>query len=251
VNRPLSECILVAFFRPAPYWEIPTPAMVEFRPEDELKMLAKPGGTISDQAPVYELASQEPDQPVLRFGFNSMSINAQGPAYTGWVAFLEHTVKTLQAMEEIFKMGDVYEPLMLQYVDVFELEDAKGLRALSELLTEQLRPEKLHVEFKHDVEVEGVATNLWASYQLKASDTSPKLIAKFGVEANLPRIGRSHDAVVTWLNNAHVLSKKLFWDALEDDNREVLADLFSEAEVSLFTGWTLGEHLPELRIAYD
>ncbi len=195
---------------------------------------------ISDSLALYSLHPKHDSEPVIRFGINSMSVNAHGNAYPNWPLFKTKALSILDTSRGIFKQGERYEPLLLQYVDIFDKESARHLSVLNSL-PRGLDTQDLWLRFSKTYDIAGVTTEARVEYsQVLASEDSTDVLymVTFAIQGSLPRDERHN--VERWLEEAHILSKKLFWDAVEPEAREE-AQLFTDGERAAFSSVGLGD----------
>lgn len=230
MDRPLSECIIVAFFRPSTIRELPTQAMCDAWPESKLHNLVPKGPVpLSDGIALYALDPKDENDFVIKFGINSMSMSASGPAYRDWPTFKSSAVANLDRMKTIYTNGVQFGPLLLQYVDFFPANKAGLLSVANAFASNPV--EEFSLMYTRRAEIGGRVSTTRVEYtQVEDENGDRGIVAAFSVDAEIPRV---HEYVDAWLDAAHTASKKLFWDALTEEGRRHPI-LFTDVERDVF-----------------
>ena len=251
-EKPLSECLLTAFFRPYEYWELPTRHFMEMWPERTLEPVEigenQAGNALSPEEPVprYRLVSADDDTaPIILFGVNSISINASGKAYTGWEAYKERALRILGKTNDLFDSQAGLDPLVFRYVDVFRVADFEELGRF-------FQPMKRDFDYESglqpigklagtEIEIGGIRSVAIRSYEVFAplgeSPSKLRFLVEYKVQAPLPRPNSEANKaeLIRWLDGAHRVHKKMFWDVLTDEYREKSGEgLFDSLERETF-----------------
>lgn len=259
-RRPLSECVLMAVFRPADFGEVPTTKFRELWPEMELEPVAGHESamdrsfSLDRPVPLYRLTSkkEKDSSPIINFGVNSISYNASGDAYRRWEDFRDEAVDVLEKTNAVFDKRARLEPLNFQYVDILEGDSFDELAQAFEPIQED--PD-YRAGFEHsskqvvtEKSIAGKPSFIARTYEVfyvedEEGEVSLKLLVYFNVQTGLarPTSNERVDELRQWLEAAHDVHKKLLWDALCDDYREGIEPaLFDAAEERRFSGMSNG-----------
>lgn len=264
-RRPLSECVLMAYFRPAKFGEVPTKRFCELWPEMELESVEGPEPAVEQPfslkrpVPLYRLTSKDDkdSSPFINFGVNSISYNASGDAYRCWEDFRDEAMGVLEKTNDLFDSDAHLRPLIFKYVDILE---ADSFEELAEAF-EPIRSDPDYMAgFEHsskqvviDETIAGKPSFISRIYEVfyvedPEGEVSLKLLIHFNVQASLarPTSKESVDELRQWLEATHEVHKKLLWDVLIDDYRASIEPaLFDSEEERHFS--TMSAGLADLR----
>lgn len=247
-SRPLTETLLIALYE-GDTTNIPSAALTRLFPEHEhwenLDDLATFAHT---REPLHHWQNDETGE-LLSAGSNTFGINFGSKDYKGWITFRSRVSTLLSQIDALYSQSNHYESLRFIYFDRFEGTRQTIANKLNVFATHSsphgtsmsagtIRFDQTY----HSHHGEHVLTVLYEYEGASNADEWEVLMTTQVAHERVPRpLSEEHKIrFESWMDRAHLIAKRAYFDAITRPEREAHRGNFSNDEWARFTTLSAG-----------